>query len=209
MSYCNSGSPLILKTDKDDLYFFIDGYDDAFTDPPLSILVEHLNSELMDSSKPISEVTKIFAIGNENELSEDEAAELMDGFIGETTTHYKTSTHDLSYIERNVECGASGATEIVVLALLSGTVGGVASTITTKLLEMYGKTQTTLSTDEIHELIHSLLKENYNAKGAIICVSAKKNGIERKYTFEDENMTKYYVQFIDNEGVKSIRVKRT
>ena len=208
MSYWTNESPLILKTEKDDTYYFIDGYEEASTDPSLSIIVEFINNEIMDSSEPINQESKSYAIESGDELSEDEAADRMDFYIRETTTKYKTSTHELTYLERETECGASGATELVVL-ILSGAVGGVASSITSKLIEIYGQAKITLSADEIHTLIRSLLKENYNAKGEIICTSAKKNGTERKFTFEDESMSKYYVQFIDNEGVKSIRVKRT
>jgi len=209
MSYQNNESPLVLKTENDDTYFYIDNYEDPSTDPSLSILVEFINDELMESSKPINQESKYYAIENGEELSTEEAADRMDFYIKETTTNYMTNTHDLTYLERETECGASGATELVVLAIFSGAVGGVASSITSKLIEIYGKAKITLSADEIHTLIRNLLKESYNAKGEILCTSAKKNGNERKFTFEDESMSKYYVQFIDNEGVKSIRVKRT
>ena len=72
MSYWTNESPLILKTEKDDTYYFIDGYEEASTDPSLSIIVEFINNEIMDSSEPINQESKSYAIESGDELSEDE-----------------------------------------------------------------------------------------------------------------------------------------
>lgn len=212
MSFYYHEPPLVVNAEDYDVYFFVDGYEESSTDPPMTILVEYLVNELMGSSAPVHQDSKYYAIGGGDEhgreLSESEVAERMDFFINEKVTKYKANMYELSHLERSTECGASGVMETVTLAILSGAVGGIASVITAKLFEIYGGTNIALSADEIHELIQRMLKSNYGASGEVACVSAKKDGIERKYTYEDENKTRYYVRFMDNDGVKSVRVKR-
>lgn len=205
--------PVTLVSNDEDVYFFIDEYEEASTDPPLSILVESFVNDVMGAIQPFSKESKFYRLGSapehQKEIDPNDKDQLIDFYENIITTKYKDVSYELTYKERNVECGASGVTETVLLAILSGAVGGIAGTVMSKLIDIYNQDTPELADNEIYSLMHELIREKYGAKGEITCISSKKDEKVSKYTLEDENNTRFYIDFTDGKGVRSIKVRKS
>jgi hypothetical protein len=212
MKYYYKSPQVSLISTNEDCYYFINGYGEATSNPPLMNLVEYVVAEIMDGVESNSLSSKYYRLGGSEEhgkeISPDDEEQLYDYFENIVTTKYKNDSYELIHEERNIECGASGVTEVVLLSILSGAVGGVASSIISKLIDIYAQNDTALSADEIHMLMHDLIKEKYGAIGKIVCTSSKKDERDRKYILEDEMNSKFYINFTEENGIQSVKVRK-
>lgn len=85
--------PISLVSNDIDVHYFIDGYEEATTDPPLRTFVEDFVDEMMDSIDPTSLDSKYFELTldteKQKEISEKEMEKRDDGYVNIITTIYK------------------------------------------------------------------------------------------------------------------------
>ena len=191
---------------------FIDGYQEGTTDPALKLVVDDYICNNTNITKPHSVSSKYYKLGTlripENELTKNEQEEFSDWHENIVDTEYRDDKHVIKHREISVEVGASGLTEEVVIALITGPASALLTVLLVKLIELYGNSTKPLNDEQIHAMIQKLLKDKYGANENLKFISTKKEVDSTRYVLKDDADTKYHVQFSQTNGIQSVRVKK-
>ena len=156
------------------------------------------------------------SLGSFSEVSEyNHEEEKANGIYSVSGKSYKSEKYKLDVIQNENYFGASGGTEQIILAILSGVAGGIATMITNKIFEVvadqiktaYSGSISDRSLDARQHVIEKILIKRFKANKPIQYLKIKHRKNVTECEVEDFHKKKYTVQAKEQNGVLQLDIQ--